>query len=99
MVSVDVQEDGMGLNVTCPVRSALLGPVARMSATATTMPPAIPWTEGANANQVSLEQDVKNFALKVTGERTAIEPANAKMPTLSAIQFRDAFADQDSQVK
>ena len=99
MVNAGVQEDGMGLNVTCPVQLVLLGPVAPMNATAIMMPPATLWTGGASASQASLEHDAKSFALKVTGERTAIEPANAKMPTLSAILFRDAFADQDLQVK
>ena len=98
MVSAGVQEDGTGLNVTCPVLLALSGPVARTSATATTTPPATLWTGGASASQVSLGLDAKNFALKVTGEKTAIELANAKMLTLSAIPFRDAFVDRDLQV-
>ena len=98
MVSAGVQADGTGLNVTCPVRLALSGPVARTSATATTTPPATPWTGGASASPVTLEPDAKSFARKAIGEKIAIEPANAKMLTLSAIQFTDAFADRDSQV-
>ena len=98
MENVDVPGAGMGPNVTCPARWAPLGPVARTSATATTTPPATPWTGGASASPVSLEPDAKSFALKAIGEKIAIEPANAKMLTLSAIQFTDAFADRDSQV-
>lgn len=99
MENVDVPGVGMGPNVTCPARWAPSGPVARTSATATTTPPATPWTGGASASPVSLEPDAKSFALKAIGEKIAIEPANAKMLTLSAIQFTDAFADRDSQVK
>ena len=98
MENVDVPGAGMGPNVTCPARWAPSGPVARTSATATTTPPATPWTGGASASPVSLEPDAKSFALKAIGEKIAIEPANAKMLTLSAIQFTDAFADRDSQV-
>ena len=99
MASADVQEDGTGPNVTCPVRLALSDPVARTSATATTTPPATLWTGGASASQASLELVARSFALKATGEKTAIEHANATMLTLSAIPFRDAFADPDLQVE
>ena len=98
MENVDVREVGMGLNATCPALWALLAPVVHTNATATTTPPATPWTGGASASPVSLEPDAKSFALKAIGEKIAIEPANAKMLTLSAIQFTDAFADRDSQV-
>ena len=98
MENADVPGAGMGPNVTCPAQWAPSGPVAHTSATATTTPPATPWTGGASASPVSLEPDAKSFALKAIGEKIAIEPANAKMLTLSAIQFTDAFADRDSQV-
>ena len=98
MENADVPGAGMGPNVTCPARWVPSGPVAHTSATATTTPPATPWTGGASASPVSLEPDAKSFALKAIGEKIAIEPANAKMLTLSAIQFTDAFADRDSQV-
>ena len=98
MENVDAPGAGMGPNVTCPARWAPSGPVARTSATATTTPPATPWTGGASASPVTPEPDAKSFARKAIGEKIAIEPANAKMLTLSAIQFTDAFADRDSQV-
>ena len=98
MENVDVPGVGMGPNVTCPARWAPSAPVAHTSATATTTPPATPWTGGASASPATQEPDAKSFALKAIGEKIAIEPANAKMLTLSAIQFTDAFADRDSQV-
>ena len=54
--------------------------------------------ESVNACLDLQEHDVKSFAKKGTGDKTAINPANAIVLTMCVIQPMDAYADQDIKV-
>ena len=99
MENAVAQGAGTGLNATYPVPRVPLGLIAPTSVTATMRPPVTPWTAGANASPVLPARDVKNFARKATGEKTATGHASAKIPISYAILYRDAFADRDLRVR